>query len=869
MDRKPYQEAALDTLTRFAQQARDQGPHLAFGAIAPQEPAYRDQGFGLTPYVCLRLPTGGGKTVLAADAIPVLRGFAEQDFPLTLWLVPSKAILDQTAATLRDPQHPYRERLNAQFGLDRVRVLRLDEATGILPQEVRQKALIVVSTTQALRVDKTDTRKVYAPHEGLDATFERLPSAPGMDTDEAGKVEASFVNLCRAWPPLVIVDEAHNARTPLSFDTLRRFSPAFILELTATPATDPKTGSNVLVRVSARELRDGSMIKLPVVVTEYGGDWRATVAGAVRERSALEDLARQDGRGIRPIALYQAERKDGIVTPATIRAHLMENEGIPEGEVAIATGTQRDIDGVDLFRADCQIRHIITVQALKEGWDCSWAYVLCSVANIRSAKDIEQLLGRVLRMPNAQGSPFDPLNRAYAHVTHGQFQTTATQLKDALVTLGFDRDQAQEAVQTPFHFDDDLLGERRGTQVVLPGAPPNLDGLAGSALEGIAITAQDGEKTTLRIAPNATPEAVERLCERLAPNQRQPVRDAYRQAIAQRCPAERGESLTLPLLAWRQGDLILGEATAEEIRHYGRFSAKECPPDRCVWSIDRQATTSLIDANAQGHLELSQGKAGYLAQRSFGEAWDRDRLIYWLARECQRTDTTQADLIVFLTGWVSYLERTQALETLLVYKYRLRSTLTGCLDRCAQQAADRGLDDLFGAQDDPAWPLTTAPQIAASFLPGTDYAPARAAQGRVFAKHLYPRVDAMNGPETAVAVVLDTLPEVAVWVRNLVGHPSSFRLPCPSLEGDWFYPDFVGRLTDERVFSLEYKGGHLEAHDQHKRQIGLAWERATQGRGVFLWIGDSAETARGRMIGEQIQAGLRGGGAVGPRPGAK
>jgi Txe/YoeB family toxin of Txe-Axe toxin-antitoxin module len=201
-----------------------------------------------------------------------------------------------------------------------------------------------------------------------------------------------------------------------------------------------------------------------------------------------------------------------------------------------------------------------------------------------------------------------------------------------------------------------------------------------------------------------------------------------------------------------------------------------------------------------------------------------------------------------------------------IYKYRLRSTLTGCLDRCAQQAADRGLKDLFGAQEDPAWPLTTAPQIAANFLPGTDYAPARAAQGRVFAKHLYPRVDAMNGPETAVAVVLDTLPEVAVWVRNLVGHPSSFRLPCPSLEGDWFYPDFVGRLTDERVFALEYKGGHLEAHDQHKRQIGLAWERATQGRGVFLWIGDSAETAKGRSIAEQVQAGLRGGGA---RPGAR
>ena len=133
--------------------------------------------------------------------------------------------------------------------------------------ESKLAALNLVSTTQALRVDKTDTRKVYAGHEGLDATFERLTAVPDMDTDEQGRVLASFVNLCRAWPPLVIVDEAHNARTPLSFDTLKRFAPAFILELTATPAADPKSGSNVLVRVSARELRDATMGPMPMSPT--------------------------------------------------------------------------------------------------------------------------------------------------------------------------------------------------------------------------------------------------------------------------------------------------------------------------------------------------------------------------------------------------------------------------------------------------------------------------------------------------------------------------------------------------------------------------------------------------------------------------
>lgn len=864
MDRKRYQEDTLATLARFADRALAVGPHQAFAEQVHGEYYYRDQGLGRTPYVCLRMPTGAGKTLVAADAIPVIRGFLNQDYPLTLWLVPSTTILDQTAAALRNPQHPYRERLNAQFGIDRIRVLRLDEVTGILPQEVVEKALIVVTTTQALRIgkDKRDARRVYAPHEDLDSIFERLPSLATMDRDPDGRVLASFVNLCRAWPPLVIVDEAHNVRTSLSFDTLLRFSPAFILELTATPATDAKTGSNVLARVTARELRDSNMIKLPVVVTEYGGDWRATVAGAVRERAALEELARQDGRGIRPITLYQAERRDerraDVVSPEVIRVHLMQIEGIAEAEIGIATGTQRDIDGVDLFQADCPIRHIITVQALKEGWDCSWAYVLCSVANIRSAKDIEQLLGRVLRMPNAQASHFDPLNRAYAHVTHGRFQSTAAQLRDALITLGFDRTQASEAIQSPLlPPDDDLLATRRGTTLTLAGPPPDLDGLSGDCLAGIIILQQSESGIRLGIDPATAPAAIERLCERLPANHRQPVRDAYREALDRRCPAERGVSLTLPLLAWRQGEMVYGEATTTELRHHGRFSTRDCAPQACPWSPDTLAMRSEIDADIHGHLLLREGVAKPLVQTTLSAGWDRDRLIYLLARACQRDDTTEADLLVFITGWVSHLEATHGLIPLLVHKNRLPARLTECLNLCAEQAGQRGLGDLFSTLDAPASPLTVAPdQVFVAFTPQTTYAPAKPYQGRLFQKHLYPSVGEMNQPETELAVVLDALPEVEVWLRNLERHPHSFRLPCPAKGNDWFYPDFLARLQDGRVLVLEYKGSQMEDSDRAKRQIGLAWQRAMQGQGLFLWIGDSEETAQGRGIAQQILARL-------------
>jgi type III restriction enzyme len=43
------------------------------------------------------------------------------------------------------------------------------------------------------------------------------------------------------------------------------------------------------------------------------------------------------------------------------------------------------------------------------------------VANIGSATDIEQLLGRVLRMPYAQNRANEALNRAYTHVSSPRF----------------------------------------------------------------------------------------------------------------------------------------------------------------------------------------------------------------------------------------------------------------------------------------------------------------------------------------------------------------------------------------------------------------------------------------------------------------
>jgi type III restriction enzyme len=138
------------------------------------------------------------------------------------------------------------------------------------------------------------------------------------------------------------------------------------------------------------------MIKLLIILTEHP-DWRAAIHDAIETRARLAETAKEDKRYIRPLAFFQAQDKGQEVTVEVLKNYLIENENIPLERIAVATGEQRELDSINLFDPTCPVEFIITVEALKEGWDCSFAYVLCSVANISSATDIEQLLGRVLR----------------------------------------------------------------------------------------------------------------------------------------------------------------------------------------------------------------------------------------------------------------------------------------------------------------------------------------------------------------------------------------------------------------------------------------------------------------------------------------
>ncbi len=456
---KPYQERVLDSLRDFFHQcARDGQPQPAFQAVqfkngssspAPYIPVQAEGPAPGMPYVCLRVPTGGGKTLLACYAAGLAmdkRMRAER--AVVLWLVPSNTLLDQTADALRDARHPYRRALELACGA--VEVVTIEEALRLSRAAAEGQTVVIVATIQAFRVEDTTGRKVYDQNDAFAEHLLNVPAGrlaellPGAD----GKPRPSLVNMLRLRRPIVIVDEAHNARTPLSFATLGNVLPSCIIEFTATPAREG-TPSNVLHHVSAAELKAAHMVKLPLrVITRHPSQRDQLLAEAITLRADLENLAvaeaQKTGEYLRLILLLQAERVDRC---ELLRGRLVNDFGVTKDEVKISVGTLDELKGVaDIASPQCPVRVIITVQKLREGWDCPFAYVLCSLRETRSATAIEQIVRRILRLPGAQARQHPDLNCAYAFSVSDSLPEVLNELREALESNGFTAAEAERII---------------------------------------------------------------------------------------------------------------------------------------------------------------------------------------------------------------------------------------------------------------------------------------------------------------------------------------------------------------------------------------------------------------------------------------
>ena len=302
------------------------------------------------------------------------------------------------------------------------------------PTSVSDNLSVFVLSYDSFRTSKKDGRKAYQENGSL-LPFVRFKQDSGSlleDTDET-----ALIQVIRKLNPVVIVDESHHATSKLSKEMLQNFNPSFVLDLTATP----KNGSNIISFVDARQLKAENMVKLPVIVYNRKSQEDVFVS-AISLRRKLENEAveeqKNDGRYIRPIVLFQAQPRtnDDSTTYDKIK-HTLIDMGIPESEIAIKTADRDELKNIDLSSHDCSIRYIITVNALKEGWDCPFAYILATVANRTSSIDVEQILGRILRLPNTRKNEREVLNLSYVITSSNAFYATLDKVVAGLNAAGF------------------------------------------------------------------------------------------------------------------------------------------------------------------------------------------------------------------------------------------------------------------------------------------------------------------------------------------------------------------------------------------------------------------------------------------------
>ena len=281
MELKPYQQHVIKDLEEFLEHLQaEQDPAKAYKSYWAAKMGFEDfnsqagkkylQGYknnipGAT-HIAIKVPTAGGKTFIAVNALHSINKFFSQGNPkAVVWLVPWSNLLQQTVKNLSDPSHPYRSKLNSLFS-NRVEVYekeQLLQGSNFNPTSVTGQLNIFVFNFSSLRINsrKKDDRKVFQENGQLEAFRDFIdPEIVLPETDET-----ALINVIRSLNPVVVVDESHNAESDLSVEMLNNLNPSLVLDLTATP----KKNSNIISYVNALALKKENMVKLPVVVYNH------------------------------------------------------------------------------------------------------------------------------------------------------------------------------------------------------------------------------------------------------------------------------------------------------------------------------------------------------------------------------------------------------------------------------------------------------------------------------------------------------------------------------------------------------------------------------------------------------------------------
>jgi len=750
----------------------------------------RKNGIGLDlPTFCIKVPTGGGKTLLATQILGGIHKTVLKDrngTGLVLWVVPSDQIYKDTLKALRDRQGFLRESL--EFAVShRLEVWEKQDIASLTPSQLGNNLNILLLKLPGTNREDREQLKFFRDSGGnimlhFPAEDEperhrelkqRVANLDMLEEDAATGsylVRTSLANLVRLCAPAVILDEGHKATSELARATVEGFNPAIVLELSATP----HAGANVLVRVSGTELLDEQMIKLPINVANSNvTSWKDCLTQARDRREHLSELAKKHfsttGKYIRPIVLVQVERtgKDQrqppLVHSEDVKEYLIDRLGVPASAIAIKSSEKDDIEGIDLLEDGCPVEWIITKAALQEGWDCPFAYILVSLNNTASQQSMTQLVGRVLRQPDVKKTALNELNESYVYCLRKKAADITKQVKKALENEGY-----------------------------------------------------EGEAAAV----------VDRSSETSAPAKRQAaIREEFRKHY------KRFEGkIYLPHFCVKNGT-----AKAEKLDYYRHLLSRADIAAFNYSGIDWDLADVLAEARDSFYrITLNQEDVERVGESPATSLEDDEQVKAWLGANLPFDYLSHKQLRLIVDR---VTERVQRVNPALrgqfaLVKFAVREKTTGFIEREVDLQTEAAFRSLFEAKK--LCFFLECVECRFEIPPTLDVRAMRQLahdNGNPIKRSLFDFVaDDLNEYERSVALFLDAHPQVLWWYRNLVG---SENFAIQGYRRNRIYPDFVVQEGENAkpiayVVVLESKGKHLKGNEDtnYKRSVAAFFEKA-------------------------------------------
>lgn len=845
MELKPYQQQVINDLALFLeniQETKDvKDAFYNFWAKHPRTPLFPYSGTAIEPYknnvprvphICVKVPTAGGKTFIACNAIKtIFDAFAYDKPKAVVWLVPSITILDQTIKNLKDSNHPYRQKINAHFG-NKVEVFdkaELLQGSGFNATSVKEALNIFVLSFDSIRTANKEGRKVFEQNGSLQS-FEAL-----LGKDE----EISLMKVMQYLNPMIVVDESHNAETDLSVDMLKEFNPCFILDLTATP----RKNSNIISFIDALELKKENMVKLPVIVYNHQ-DKTEVINSALQLQKRLELQAieeeKKGGKYIRPIVLFQAQPKNGKdflnaeeekSNVQKLKEKLIELK-IPAEQIKIKTANINEIKGIDLMSKDCEVRYIITINALKEGWDCPFAYILASLADKSSAVDVEQILGRVLRQPYVMKHNFPLLNLSYVLTASSKFLDTLDNIVKGLNKAGFsDKDykladpQMSEPRLTVLNDFQDLFSTEKiesnenniaddiDTSRISNWNDVNQVNQENQTNHGSDTILSEIEKTAIEQNEAFESRISGAEMEAPIPNEIQQLVKTYSIKDIFR---EQAEQINLPqfFLKIPANDLFgkkVEDVALEKENLLEGFALSKADTNIAFDSITSELYKVDLDETKKEHTPTFVRLDGEVKESVMTYILDPSRKDSRVKNFTKRLMDLIGNMFPIPDKEIEkYINRIledfkdEQFSDLAANEYTYKDKIKFKIIALSEQFAEKKFKDFLDTDKVFIKPSFTLPK---SISPGDT--------AKDITKSLYEKEGSMNGFEERVINEIGNMTNIAFWTRNI--ERKGFRI-------NGFvnhYPDFIIQTKSGKTILLETKGDHLDA--EQKIRLGRLW----------------------------------------------